>query len=99
MVVTGGHLAGEVAHAVDVLFDGSDLVELRARRVPGPTVHGTGCTFASAVAAALAHGRPVAEAAADAQRFVAASLRHPVPAGPAGRALAPFRRADHSTLR
>ncbi|MCY3846197.1 MAG: bifunctional hydroxymethylpyrimidine kinase/phosphomethylpyrimidine kinase [Acidobacteria bacterium] len=94
VVVTGGHLEEDAGHAVDVLFDGSDVVELRAPRVNGLTVHGTGCTFAAAVAAALAHGRPVAEAAADAQRFVAGALRDAVAAGPAGRVLDAFWRAE-----
>ena len=77
-----------------MLFDGRDVVELRTPRVTGLTVHGTGCTLAAAVAAALAHGRPVAEAAADAQRFVAGALRHAVAAGPAGRVLDPCWRAE-----
>ncbi len=93
VVVTGGHLEEEAGHVVDVLFDGRDLTELRVARVPGPTVHGTGCTFAAAVAAALARGRTVAEAAAAAQRFVAGAMRHPVAAGPAGQALDPRWRA------
>ena len=87
VVVTGGHLEEDDGHAVDMLFDGGDVVELRTPRVSGLTVHGTGCTFATAVAAALALGRPVAEAAADAQRFVAGALGHAVAAGPAGRVL------------
>ena len=94
VVVTGGHLEEEAAHAVDVLFDGRDVVELRAPRVSGLTVHGTGCTFAAAVAAGLARGRTVAEAAAEAQRFVAGALRHAVAVGPADRALAPLWRAE-----
>ena len=94
VVVTGGHLEEDAGHAVDVLFDGREVVELCTPRVNGLTVHGTGCTFAAAVAAALALGRPVAEAAADAQRFVAGALRHAVPAGPAGRVLDPFPRAE-----
>ena len=94
VVVTGGHLEEDAAHAVDVLFDGRDVVELRTPRVTGLTVHGTGCTFSAALAAALARGRTVAEAAADAQRLVAGALGHAVAAGPAGRVLDPFRRAE-----
>ena len=90
VVVTGGHLEEDGEHVVDVLYDGRDLTELRVARVAGPTLHGTGCMFAAALAAALAGGGPLVEAAAGAQRFVAGAMRHPVPAGPAGRALDPF---------
>ena len=96
VVVTGGHLEEDAEHVVDVLFDGRELTELRVARVPGPTVHGTGCTFAAAVAAGLARGLGLAEAATVAQRFVAGALRHAVSAGPAGRALDPFWRGVRS---
>ena len=92
VVVTGGHLEEDAAEVVDVVFDGRDLTELRVARVPGPTVHGTGCTFAAAVAAGLALGLTHLETAEAAQRFVAGAMRHAVAAGPAGRALDPFRR-------
>ena len=91
VVVTGGHFREEdAAHVVDVMFDGRDLTELRVARVPGATVHGTGCAFAAAMAAALARGVALAEAATEAQRFVAGAMRHAVSAGPTGRALDPF---------
>ena len=93
VVVTGGHLAENAAEVVDVVFDGRDLTELRVARVAGPTVHGTGCTFAAALAAGLALGLAHVEAAAAAQRFVAGAMRHAVAAGPAGRALDPFWRS------
>ncbi|MFC7494889.1 MULTISPECIES: bifunctional hydroxymethylpyrimidine kinase/phosphomethylpyrimidine kinase [unclassified Nocardioides] len=52
--------------SVDVL-DGQPL---RAARVPTDNDHGTGCTHSAALAAYLAHGRPLAEAARLAQQFV-----------------------------
>jgi hydroxymethylpyrimidine/phosphomethylpyrimidine kinase len=55
VVVKGGHLGGE---AVDVLWDGR-----RIRRFSGPRIgrdlHGSGCAFASALAAGLALGWPL----------------------------------------
>ncbi|MCY4661834.1 MAG: bifunctional hydroxymethylpyrimidine kinase/phosphomethylpyrimidine kinase [Acidobacteria bacterium] len=90
VVVTGGHLEEDAEHVVDVIFDGHDLTEPRVARVPGPTVHGTGCTFAAAVTAGLASGLTPVEAAEAAQRFVAGAMRHAITAGPAGRALDPF---------
>ncbi|HSV38942.1 MAG TPA: bifunctional hydroxymethylpyrimidine kinase/phosphomethylpyrimidine kinase [Nocardioidaceae bacterium] len=48
-------------------FDG---IELRADVVPTQNDHGTGCTHSAALAAYLAHGHPLAEAARLAQQFV-----------------------------
>ena len=53
-VVKGGHLEGP---AVDIFYDGRDYVEVAAQRVQTTSTHGTGCTFASAIAAHLALGR------------------------------------------
>src|SRR4051794_26299002 len=68
VVVKGGH--GTSADAVDVVWDGSSMWELRAPRINTVNNHGTGCTFAAATAAALAQGRPVDEALRAAKGFV-----------------------------
>src|SRR5207249_9146633 len=60
-IVTGGHGTGR--DSVDVVFDGRTFTELRTARVGPPGVHGTGCAFASAVAAGLAAGFSPVEAA------------------------------------
>ena len=52
VLVKGGHLTG--ASATDVLAVGGEVIELRARRVTGAPVHGTGCALASLVAGRLA---------------------------------------------
>ena len=79
VIVTGGHLPG--ADAVDLLFDGRDLVELRSARIETAHGHGTGCTFGAALAALLALGRPLPEAAREAKRYVEQALRHAVRIG------------------
>ena len=79
VIVTGGHLPG--ADAVDLLFDGRDLVELRSARIETADGHGTGCTFGAALAALLAIGRPLPEAAREAKRYVEQALRHAVRIG------------------
>src|ERR1700675_1389120 len=53
VIVKGGHME----RAVDVLFDGTEMVQLSGDRVKTGNTHGTGCTFASAVAAQLASAR------------------------------------------
>jgi hydroxymethylpyrimidine/phosphomethylpyrimidine kinase len=80
VIVTGGHIrwdgersAGDV---VDVLFDGHAFHESRVARVRGFETHGTGCTFASAVAASLARGLALPDAAARAQQYVAGAIAH-----------------------
>jgi hydroxymethylpyrimidine/phosphomethylpyrimidine kinase len=82
VVITGGHADGD--HVVDLLFDGTAFVELRAARAGKPGAsnpHGTGCAFASALAAALALGDPLPSAAARAQRFVAGAIAHAIEVG------------------
>ncbi len=72
VIVTGGH--GEGAETVDLLFDGERFTEFRAARIAAGPVHGTGCTYAAALAAGLARGRSLTDAAAAAQQFVAAAI-------------------------
>jgi hydroxymethylpyrimidine/phosphomethylpyrimidine kinase len=58
-VVKGGHLAGE---PVDVLCHGRRVVRYPGGRIGQVAMHGSGCAFASALAAGLARGRPIAGA-------------------------------------
>ena len=80
VVVKGGHLGGD-QEAVDILFDGDDFVELRRPRIDTPHTHGTGCTFASAIAAGLATGLDVVGAVAQAKMLVTEAVRHGLPLG------------------
>jgi hydroxymethylpyrimidine/phosphomethylpyrimidine kinase len=80
VIITGGHDDRPGPEVVDLLFDGSTFVELRAPRVRD-RAHGTGCTFASALAAGLACGQTLPDAAARAQQYVAGALAHAVPLG------------------
>ena len=72
VVVKGGHLE---SMAADILYDGRNFTEFRAERVETKTTHGTGCIFASAIAAGLAHKRTVQESVAGAKDFVTAAIR------------------------
>jgi hydroxymethylpyrimidine/phosphomethylpyrimidine kinase len=73
VLMKGGHLTGD--EAVDVLFDGADLHELRRPRVVTRHTHGTGCMTAAALAVGLARGLTVLDAAREAKRFVTAAIR------------------------
>jgi hydroxymethylpyrimidine/phosphomethylpyrimidine kinase len=71
-LVTGGH--GETA--VDHLYDGHDDVELPVERLDVPATHGAGCTHSATLAALLARGFPLADAAAGASRAATEAVRH-----------------------
>lgn len=79
VIVKGGHLP--TPDAVDVVFDGRVARELRGPRLETRHTHGTGCTFASAVAANLALGRPLFDAAADAKAYVFGAMRRGLAVG------------------
>ena len=72
VVVKGGHLAGD---AVDVFFDGARLEELREPRVDTANTHGTGCTFAAAIASRLALGAELLEAVCGAKVYLTEAIR------------------------
>jgi hydroxymethylpyrimidine/phosphomethylpyrimidine kinase len=74
VVVKGGHLPG-TSDAVDILYDGQSFREFRAPRIETKNNHGTGCTFASAIAAELAKGHGVAEAVDIAKDYLTQVLR------------------------
>jgi hydroxymethylpyrimidine/phosphomethylpyrimidine kinase len=73
------HPAPRTSHLpeiVDLLFDGDTFFELRVPRVDSVHTHGTGCTFASAVAGGLALGLALPSAAGRAQEYVAGAIRY-----------------------
>jgi hydroxymethylpyrimidine/phosphomethylpyrimidine kinase len=83
VVITGGHaneraseLRARGSDVVDLLFDGDVFFELRVPRVESRHTHGTGCTYASAVAAGLALGLTLPDAAARAQIYVSGAIKH-----------------------
>jgi hydroxymethylpyrimidine/phosphomethylpyrimidine kinase len=67
VLVTGAHEASEAV--INTLYDAGGVVREDCwERLPG-SYHGSGCTLASALAAGLAHGLEVPEAAREAQEF------------------------------
>ena len=80
VVVKGGHLT-DTPEANDVFYDGSTMDTFTAPRVETRNTHGTGCTFASALAAHLAKGHTPHEAASRAKRYVTAAIQHALPIG------------------
>ncbi len=77
-IVKGGHLPGP---PTDILYDGTEFRAFTSQRIEGTSTHGTGCTFASAVAANLAKGMSLRDAASAAKKYVTSAIRNAVPIG------------------
>jgi hydroxymethylpyrimidine kinase/phosphomethylpyrimidine kinase len=71
VVIKGGHLRGE---AVDILYNGKTFDEIKGPRIDTRNTHGTGCTFASALATLIAQGSPVSDAVRKTKDFVTLAI-------------------------
>ena len=74
VIIKGGHFP--TADIVDLLYDGDQFFEFRHDRVESRATHGTGCTFAAALASRLALGDDLEEAIPRVQAYVAGAIRH-----------------------
>ncbi len=77
VVLKGGHIkdkAEEVHEAIDIVYDGFQVSELRKKYIKTKNTHGTGCTFASAIAAGLAKGYLPSEAIKIAKRYITKAI-------------------------
>ncbi|HHT9112030.1 MAG TPA: bifunctional hydroxymethylpyrimidine kinase/phosphomethylpyrimidine kinase [Candidatus Wunengus sp. YC65] len=80
VLIKGGH-AGKSwdvkneGKVIDVLYDGKSFEYIEGEYIPTKNTHGTGCTYASAIATCLAKGFGLKEAVVQAKKFVTASIR------------------------
>ena len=74
VIVTGGHGA-----AVDHLFDGTEHVEIPVERHDVAATHGAGCTHSATLAALLARGQTLDEAARDAAEAASRAVAQGLP--------------------
>ncbi len=72
VLLKGGHRPGDVCE--DLLLVADEILAFPARRIDTLNSHGTGCTLASAIAAGLAKGLPLADAVAVAKEYMSAAL-------------------------
>ena len=72
VLLKGGHLPGD--RAIDLLFEGGNVIEFAAPFVRGVSTHGTGCTYSAAIAAGLANHLPLEESVRRAKKFVTATI-------------------------
>lgn len=77
VVIKGGHLPGSrKSGSIDILYDGKEFYEFSADWIETKNTHGTGCTYASVLAANLAQKKSVADAVAQAKIFVTKAILH-----------------------
>jgi hydroxymethylpyrimidine/phosphomethylpyrimidine kinase len=72
VLLKGGHLSGD--DAIDLLFEGGNVIEFSAPFSRGIATHGTGCTYSAAITASLANGLPLEDAIRRAKKFVTAAI-------------------------
>ncbi len=72
VLMKGGHLPGE--EAVDLLVTDDAVRRFAAPRLDSRNLHGTGCTFSSAITAHVVLGKPLPEAVAAAKAFVCEAI-------------------------
>jgi hydroxymethylpyrimidine/phosphomethylpyrimidine kinase len=70
-IVTGGH-----GDPVDHLFDGERHIEIPVERLDAAATHGAGCTHSATLAALLARGLSLEDAARGAARAASDAVRH-----------------------
>jgi len=74
VLVKGGHLQEQPG--TDLLYDGRFFRMYKGEFIQTATTHGTGCTFASAIAANLAKGSTISEAIETAKQYTTEAIRH-----------------------
>ncbi len=74
VLIKGGHLLDRPA--TDLLYDGRFFTMYRGEWIDTPHTHGTGCTFAAALAAHLALGKSLPDAVETAKQYITSAIRH-----------------------
>ena len=74
VVIKGGHLEGQESQ--DLYYDGKDFEIFSSERIDTHNTHGTGCTFASAIAAGLAKGFSMLESVSAAKEYVTLAIKN-----------------------
>lgn len=78
VLIKGGHLpGGRQSVVVDILYNGS-FYEFASPRINPRDIHGTGCTYASALATGIAKGESIVEAALQAKIIISSAIKNAV---------------------
>ncbi len=78
VIIKGGHLSGD---AIDVLYDGITFTHIKGIRINTKNTHGTGCTFSSAIAAFIAKGFSIQDAATQAKKYINGAIENSIELG------------------
>ncbi|GAB1724999.1 MAG: Hydroxymethylpyrimidine/phosphomethylpyrimidine kinase [Nitrospira sp.] len=79
VLIKGGHLQKD--RGTDLLYDGRFFNMFKGEFIDTPHTHGTGCTFASAIAAHIARGKTVPDAVQTAKTYLTEAIRHSLAIG------------------
>ncbi|MEK7747846.1 MAG: bifunctional hydroxymethylpyrimidine kinase/phosphomethylpyrimidine kinase [Nitrospirota bacterium] len=79
VLIKGGHLLTD--SGTDLLFDGTDFTIIPGEYIATRHTHGTGCTYASAIAARLALGDALMDAVFSAKRYMTEAIRNALEVG------------------
>jgi len=74
VLIKGGHLLTD--RGTDLLYDGQFFEVFKGEFINTAHTHGTGCTYASAIAAHLALGKPLSQAVKAAKAYTTEAIRH-----------------------
>jgi hydroxymethylpyrimidine/phosphomethylpyrimidine kinase len=74
VLLKAGHLEGETLTDLFYNAETDEMIELTSRRIHTKNTHGTGCTLSSAIAAFLAHNRPLNEAVCRAKEYMESAI-------------------------
>jgi hydroxymethylpyrimidine/phosphomethylpyrimidine kinase len=82
VLIKGGHLpGGKQSGAIDILYDGKKYYEFSEKWIDSYDTHGTGCTYASALAAEIARGENVVAAVGKAKKLVTDAIKNSLKIG------------------
>jgi hydroxymethylpyrimidine/phosphomethylpyrimidine kinase len=78
VLLKGGHMTGQ---AIDVFYDGSEIIHFESERIHTKNTHGTGCTLSSAIAANLALGHSMKSAIKYSKQYITMAIKHSLDIG------------------
>jgi hydroxymethylpyrimidine/phosphomethylpyrimidine kinase len=82
VIIKGGHLQeNKKKISADILYDGMKYYNFSSEWINTKNTHGTGCTFASALAAGLAQGENIIDAAQGAKIIVTSAIKNSLSLG------------------
>ena len=78
VLLKGGHMQEE---AVDVFYDGKEIIHFTSERINTKNTHGTGCTLSSAIAANLALGNSMKDSIKNSKKYITTAIKHSLDIG------------------